>query len=168
MPFYDRLCRACGTPQIDCFEPIDAPVVLCGECGEPTERAWIGRPSNVIGDECDFIAHNGVKTPTRITSKSDYARLLKQGGWRIKDTEAIGDTSYMPESQRRRFPQRQHAVSQYTLDNAKAMLERIATEKQPWRNAEDAPIGITSDEGLIRYMRDLRNADHHTFGFKDR
>lgn len=50
MPMYDRICTN-GHKLIDCWEPVTAPVVACPECGKETERAWLTKPSNVIGDD---------------------------------------------------------------------------------------------------------------------
>ena len=153
MPFYDRLCTACGTTQIDSFEPVEPPRLLCADCGEPTERAWLTKPSNVIPDSMDWTQVNGCKRPIRFRSKSERRRYLKGAGWReTGGGESAGST-----------------VTQLTLDNAKAMLERSAKASSGWRDPDKAPLGITSTEGLLRYMTDKRLAENRgEFGFRDR
>ena len=75
MPFYDRQCQSCLRQIIDCHEPITAPDVACPDCGGPTQRAWFGKPANVVSDECDVLAQNGIcnpdGTPRRYRSKSE-------------------------------------------------------------------------------------------------
>lgn len=85
MPTYDRLCHGCGWVGIDVIEPIDAGVVACPSCEKPTVRAWLTKPANVIGDECDFVSRNGEKHPVRFRSKLEHKRWLKEKGWEIKD-----------------------------------------------------------------------------------
>jgi hypothetical protein len=85
LKFFDRLCPSCGWRKIDSMEPTEAPAILCDDCGEPTERAWLTKPSNVIGDEIDMISHNGEKHPVRFRSKIEHRRWLKEKGWTIKD-----------------------------------------------------------------------------------
>ena len=88
MPMYDRVCvsNACGTELIDCWEPITPPDVACPKCGKSTERAWIGKPSGVIGDDIPggvWIRHgicNPDGTPRKYYSKSEIAKEAKARG----------------------------------------------------------------------------------------
>jgi len=87
MPMYDRICRN-GHQTIDCWEPITVlePVKPCKECGAPTERAWLQRASNVIGDGIPGgeLMHHGIcnddGTPKRYYSKSEMARAAAEKG----------------------------------------------------------------------------------------
>lgn len=84
MPLYDRLCNGCGWVAIDVIEPIHAGTVTCPACGDPTERAWLTKSSNVIGDEMDHVQVNGLKTPRRFRSKQERKRWLKEAGYEEK------------------------------------------------------------------------------------
>lgn len=97
MPFYDRRCTGCEWKAVDVLEPITLAIsVVCPVCHEPTERAWLSAPPNVIGDECDFTSNNGEKTPIRFRSKADHKRWLREKGYVVKDShvgEAGSDKS---------------------------------------------------------------------------
>lgn len=54
-------------------------------CGEPTERAWITKPPNAIGDEMDHLQVNGLKEPRRFRSKQEHKRWLNEVGLEVKD-----------------------------------------------------------------------------------
>lgn len=101
MPMYDRLCidPNCNTELIDCWEPIEAPSVPCTKCGKPTERAWIGKPSNVIGDAIPggiWIRHGlcdpETGAPRKYYSKSEIAAEAKRRGLvnRVEHTPTPG------------------------------------------------------------------------------
>ena len=85
MPIYDRVCKN-EHKLIDCWEPITAPEVLCPECNEPTERAWLSRPTAVIADEIPggVWIHHGIcnedGTPRKYYSKSEMAAEAKRRG----------------------------------------------------------------------------------------
>lgn len=88
MPMYDRVCidPNCNTELIDCYEPVEAPDVACTKCGKPTERAWIGKPAAVIGDDIPggiWIRHglcNEDGTPRKYYSKSEIAKEAERRG----------------------------------------------------------------------------------------
>ena len=86
MPFYDRQCEACGWSAIDVFEPVEATAPQCPKCGSYMARAWLTKPPNTIGDEVDFIQHNGTKHPIRFRSKIEFRRWLKETGNRVSDS----------------------------------------------------------------------------------
>jgi hypothetical protein len=85
---YDRLCvdSNCNTEIIDCLEPIEAPDVKCPKCNKLTERAWIGKPASIIGDEIAggmWVRHgicNEDGTPRKYYSKSEMAQEAKRRG----------------------------------------------------------------------------------------
>lgn len=146
MKYFDRKCPSCGTITIDSLEPSDAPVILCLQCGEPTERAWIAKAATVIGDECDFTSRNGEREPIRFRSKLEHRRWLKEKGYRINDAHVgtqDGDTS--------KHSSRWAAMDAQTLQNAIDLVTRAASAPAA-PSTPDGPQGITSDEGVIRYL----------------
>ena len=151
MPIYDRRCPDCAHIEENLLERFSDPDPACPACGAPMARTILGKSANVIGDEMDHVQVNGCKTPIRFRSKYERKVYLKSHGW----AEAGHDKC--------------DAITQYTLDAAKALVERVGNDKtRGWRDPDKAPIGITSEEGLVNYMRDVRAADHGTFGFSDR
>lgn len=155
MPFYDRLCAACGATEIDSFEPMVAPVVLCGTCGSPTVRAWLTTPANILRDEIDMVQHNGAKRPIHFRSRLARNRWLKANGYReVGDGTSKGSASVA-------------CIDARMLANATELVSR--TNNAGWRDPDQAPIGITSDDGVIRYLRDKNRAENRgEFGFSDR
>ena len=105
--------------------------------------------TSVIGDECDFVSHNGETQPVRFRSKQEHRRWLKQHGYRIKD-DHVGQQG----SDKSPFSSRSAAITQKTLDDARIMLERGART-----TTDDVPRGpgITSFDGLTRYLKDQRH-----------
>lgn len=148
MPFFDRRCESCGTEVYDVLEPSNAPVVLCGECGEPTVRAWLTKPAYVIGDEMDHTQINGLKHPRRFTSKQEHARWMKANGFRIKD-DHVGSQG----SDKNKFTQRWAGMDPQTLKNAQDLVARAASAPAT-SSEEDGPRGITSNDGIMRYLQD--------------
>lgn len=144
MPRYDRKCPSCGWIAINLLERMDAKR-LCDDCGEPTERAWLTPPS-VVGDEMDHVQVNGLKEPRRFTSKQEHARWLKANGFRINDAH-VGEQG----SDKSKWTSRTATMDPQTLANATALVTRAASA--PATSAEDdGPRGITSNEGVIRYL----------------
>lgn len=169
--YYDRHCPHCGTDLIDSLEPSEPPVILCADCGEPTERLW-RKSANVIGDEMDAVITHGSKTPWRCRSRSDYKVFLKQHQLRVKDVDTRPENfSSMGREERRKFSggSALTAPSKEYMDGIAEMLARVDKESsKSWRDPDKAPIGITSDDGVIRYLKDQRAAEHGTYGFSDR
>lgn len=85
MPMFDLLCPGCGLQRIDVLQPVTCEQPLCDECQTPMQRAWLTKPSNVVGDECDVWVRHGIcnedGSPRRYTSKSEMARAAKEKGW---------------------------------------------------------------------------------------
>lgn len=109
---------------------------------------------------------NGTKEPIHFCSKLERKRWMKQHGWREYDRHVGAPGG---ESDKSKHTASWAAVDQATLDGAKALLERVGSQKSGWRDPDKSPLGITSEEGLIRYMTDLRAAENgNTFGFSDR
>jgi hypothetical protein len=102
---YDRGCSQCGEQIIDCFEPIEAPEVLCPECKIPTKRIWIGKGASVIGDDIPggaLIFHglcNADGSPRRYYSKSEIAREAASRGL-VNHVEHIPDNKGTDRSRR--------------------------------------------------------------------
>lgn len=109
--------------------------------------------SVVIGDEMDHVQVNGLKHPRRFTSKQEHKRWLKEHGYRIYDTHE-GDQG----SDKNKFTTRLATMDPQTLKNAQELVTRAASAPAT-RSADDAPIGITSDDGVIRYLTDRRRAE---------
>ena len=138
MPFYDRICH-CGWTAIDVLEAIET-VHACPDCGMQTERAWLTKPSNVIGDECDFVSHNGEKQPVRFRSKAEHKRWLKERGWRIKD-DHVGEQG----TDKSRFTSRWAGGGKQWLADAEALAQRhgASVGKDPG----DEPVHVTFTTG---------------------
>lgn len=142
MPLFDRLCHGCGWQAIDVMEPVNPGVVTCPACGDPTERAWLTKPSNVIGDECDFVSHNGERHPVRFRSKLEHRRWLKEKGYAIKD-EHIG----LQGSDKSPHSTKWEGGGKEWLANAEALAQRHSGigSKEP----DDEPLHITWRTGEL-------------------
>lgn len=164
MPIYDRICESCGWRRVDCLEPIESPVRLCDACGQPTVRAWLTAAANVIPDSMHHLQVNGCKRPILFTSKGERRRYLKEHGWR-EAAEHVPPAG----TDKSKHTQSWAAVSAETLASAKVLLERVGSQGSGWRDPDQAPLGITSPEGLMRYMDDVRVATNRgEYGFSDR
>ena len=84
---YDLLCPRCKAQRIDVLQPIDAPDEWCAQCFDKgrlqvMQRAWLTKPANVIGDECDVWVRHGIcnpdGSPKRYRSKSEMHRAGKE------------------------------------------------------------------------------------------
>ena len=91
---YDLRCDGCARVEIDVLQPVTAERVSCA-CGGTMWRTWIGKASNVIGDDIPGgieikhgICHED-GTPRRYYSKSEMAREAKRRGW-VNAVEHIG------------------------------------------------------------------------------
>lgn len=73
----------------------------------------------VIGDECDFMQHNGTREPIRFRSKQEYKRWLKQHDYRIYDTH-VGE----PGSDKSKHSRNWATYDAYTAENIRILLER--------------------------------------------
>ena len=149
MPLYDRTCTACDWQAMDVWEAVTPmtnhdtrgkfctpypKTIRCPQCNAATVRAWLRKPPAVVGDECDFIAHNGAKEPFRVRSKAEYRRFLKANGFRIKDTHVPAQGS-----DKSKFTRSWATLDPYTAANVKLLLERA------FGQAEDPP----DEEGLV-------------------
>lgn len=83
MPMYDRGCPQCGEQLIDCYEPVEAPKVLCPDCRVPTKRIWIGRGAAVIPDEIPggYVMEH-VEPGRKVYSNSELRAVLASHGYR--------------------------------------------------------------------------------------
>lgn len=157
MPRYDRKCPDCAWTAFDVWEASDAPHVLCPDCGAPTERAWL-QPASVLSDEIDMVQHNGTKTPIHFRSRIERNRWLKANHYReCGDGDSKGSKSG-------------DCMDPVTMANAAELVARAATAPtRSYRDPSKAPIGITSDEGVIRYLRDQNRVENRgEYGFSDR
>lgn len=133
MPLYDRICRACGWLAVDTWEAISVDPLPCPTCGTTTERAWLTKSSTVIGDECDFVQHNGTKEPIRFRSRSEFRRWCHEHSYRVKD-------SHVPEQGSDKSKHTSNwgqSYDPYTAENVRILIERTCGEG---RDTGDAPI----------------------------
>lgn len=146
MPTYDVLCSNGHTAEI--VTTWDDRHRACDTCGVPTERLWTASAS-VIGDECDFVQHNGTREPIRFRSKVEFRRWCKQHDYTVR-AQHVGVTG----SDKSPHTCSQSAVTAKTLADAKAMLERD-NRVRTWVGED----GITSGEGLVRFMADKKREE---------
>ncbi len=134
MPLFDRKCVSCEWVGIDLWEPVNVgpAVAACPSCGAATERAWLSKPPVVIQDSMDHWQVNGTRDPIHFTSKQERRRWLKETNQceRVRHV-GVNGTDKSPHTTR------MVAMDQYTLDNARELLERSA--QQPARNEPDDP-----------------------------
>ena len=80
---YDRECQECGKKLVDCFEPVDAPVVRCPRCNNTTRRVWIGKGATVIPDDIPggYIMEH-VEPGRKVYSNSELRAVLASHGYR--------------------------------------------------------------------------------------
>jgi len=95
-------------------------------------RAFLTRASSVVGDEMDHVQVNGTKTPIHFRSKQDRKRWLKQTS-QVEMDRHIG----VDGSDKSKHTRRWEAMDAYTLENARILVERAASE--PARNDPKEP-----------------------------
>lgn len=137
MPYYDRLCNGCGDIRIDVLEPVNVSGAICARCGQPTVRAWLTKPSAVIGDEIDHLQVNGLKEPRRFRSRQERQRWMKAEGFREFVRHLPGD----------KHTEGWSTMDQRTLDNARELVERAS--KEPARNEpKDDALNVITYSGI--------------------
>lgn len=146
MPRFDVVCPSGHVHEI--VARWDDRAVPCLDCGAVTERLW-QQSGDVIGDECDVIQHNGTREPIRFRSKQAHRRWRAEHGYRVCDAH-IGQNG----TDKSKFSSSWSAVTAETLAGATAMLER-GSKTSDW----EGELGITSGEGLVRYMREKGRAE---------
>lgn len=143
MPTYDRTCQACGWSAIDVWEPVNHEAPDCPTCGQPTVRAWLTKATAVIGDEMDHWQVNGTKEPIHFTQRSERRRWLKENGFgeRVQHVGVDG-------SDKSPHTRRWEAMDAYTMNNARILLERAASE--PTRNEpHEQPMKVRTYTGDV-------------------
>lgn len=125
MPFYDVRCLSCGQEQIDVLTGVSE-VAACASCGQPTERVWRSKASNVNGDECDIWQENGFHAPRHFTSKKERIRALAEKGLEERVCNAGVHDTIVP---------RWAMMDRQTLKNA----EILASRNGHARGGGDAP-----------------------------
>jgi hypothetical protein len=147
MPFYDRKCSACDWQKIDVFERVTPEDVSCPDCSAATDRVWLTKPSNVIGDECDIRQENGFKTVQHFRSKIERKRALKAAG-----VEECVQHRPMPGTDKSKHTMNWATMDSKTLENARILVERQGGFKgnDP---APDVRMRIThvKGDGIGRY-----------------
>lgn len=88
MPMFDLHCYDCDASKLDVLEHVQPTLEedarrAC-RCGGRMERAWIEKPANVVGDECDIVQENGFRHPRRFRSKAELRRALAEQGKEIR------------------------------------------------------------------------------------
>lgn len=133
------VCQVCGLPIVVGEYPCIASV-----------RPHQSGIASVIGDECDFVQHNGTREPIHFRSKIEFRRWCKENSYRVR-----AEHKGLPGSDKSKHTSSQSAVTAETLAGAKAMLERSNRTSDG-----DREIGITSGEGLVRYMAEQKRVRH--------
>lgn len=143
MPFYDRKCSACDWIAIDVLESVRAEAPACPSCGAVTERAWFTKASTVIGDECDFVQHNGTKEPIHFRSRSKFNHWMREHNYRVKDRHiTTGGTD------KSKFTTNWAAgYDPYTANNVKILLERAF--KAGVSRDDETPLDIRVSTGEL-------------------
>ena len=158
MPIYDRLCGQCGWEAIDVFEPVNHLAPLCPDCGEPTVRAWLTKASSVIGDEMDHTMVNGLKEPRRFRSKQEFARWKKDNNYTDR-VRHIGQDG----GDKSPFTRRWESMDAYTLEQARILVERTASE--PARNEpKETPLKVRVTTGEVSSPEFAAFTGGRTFG----
>lgn len=118
MPLYDRTCTTCDWRAIDVWETVASSDPTCPDCGAVTERAWLSKPSNVIGDEIDVWQENGPPTPIHFRSRLERKRWMKERGFQEVAKNAGPDDKHCP---------RWVVMDAKTLENATILVTRQST-----------------------------------------
>lgn len=106
-------------------------------------RTWLTKASCVIGDEMDHVQVNGCTEPIRFTSKQERKRWMKEHGY-VDAVRHVGEDG----GDKSRHTSRWVTMDQYTLDNARELLERAA--KLPTRNdPSEAPLKVRMVTGEL-------------------
>lgn len=119
MPMYDFECPDCGAQFERLFRAGDHDS-LCHDCCVEATRVWVSKPPAAIGDACDFFQENGLKTPVRIQSWSEYRRLMKENG-----NEQMVRHVGVPGSDKSPHTTRWGGADPQTLANAEALVARV-------------------------------------------
>jgi len=123
MPMYDRLCQSCGQQQLDCWEPVTPPECACPTCGASTERAWLSKPSNVIGDEIDQWQENGFRHPQHFRSRIERQRAMKEAGL----SEVVRHVGSPGSDTSKHTTNWAATTDARTLENARVLVSRAST-----------------------------------------
>lgn len=152
MPFYDRQCDDCHWQAIDVMEPIYVEIVPCPVCGAPTQRAWLTHGPAEIGDETDFVQHNGTRTPIRFRYKSEFRRWMKEKGYRVND-EHVGQD---PGTDKSKFSMPWTGGGKEWLANAEELAKRNGA--YVGKDPDEKPFNIrwTSGEMTSQDVTDLK------------
>ncbi len=159
MPFYDVTCEQ-GHVECDVLAKVEE-YPPCAQCGAPTSRLWTtraGRGADVTwpgGKTFENLADQ----PQTFYSKSDYTKYLK-----ANNIEEFVRHVPVPGSDKSPHTVSWAAVSQSTLDGAKAMLERVGAahgrdpEPQTW--IESMTVTVTDEAGTVWAPRGTFGASH--------
>lgn len=150
MPFYDVTCGAHDS--LDVFAPIGA-AIPCPTCGAPTARLWstsagIEDVTWPGGKVFENLGHESV----RCDSPADLKRELKARNLEPRVRHVDGDRHVGSWS----------AMSQATLDGAKAMLERVgkASDAKPGTWIESMTVTVTDESGVVWAPRGTFGVSH--------
>lgn len=122
MPQHSQHCTSCQW-QADIFVSVGEHPP-CPQCGGATERLWTGRSSSVVDDAWPGgkTFENLGDTPVTLYSKSELRRELRARG-----LEEFVRHVPVPGSDKSPHTTNWDVPSQRTLDNARALLERVGT-----------------------------------------
>lgn len=139
MPMYDYKCP--NGHEFEGLYPVGVDIVPCRECDAGANKVWVTKPSNIVGDEIDYIDENLGPEPIRIRSKAERRRIMKERGLE----EFIRHTG-VPGTDKSPHTTNWGSISQVTLDGAKAMLERVGGMSPTEPSQEELDRAVTAGE----------------------
>jgi len=122
----------------------------CPVCHSPTERLWVGRSAKVVGDEFagGKTFENLGDQPVTVYSRSELKRELKERGLEecVRHVPVTG-------SDRSPHTTNWDVPSEYTLRQAKAILERVGTVTVPAK-ADRGGVAPYATPALVKEIAD--------------
>ncbi len=110
--------------------------MICERCGRELQVGDFpfckGRPADhgqgysaVVGDEIDFVQHNGTPVPIRFRSRAEFKRWLKEHHYEVNDSHKP-----LPGSDKSPFTSDWSRVyDAYTANNVRELMERAFQQK---------------------------------------
>lgn len=146
MPIHSQHCLVCPwSAEIDVAAFVNPD---CPACGGTTERLWVGRTTTVVSDEFagGKTFENLGDTPVTVYSKSELRREMQARG-----LEEFVRHVPVPGSDKSPHTTNWDVPSQRTLDNARALLERVGAPVAPTRR-EPEGVGPLATPALVKQV----------------